>query len=187
MWCKIGRNLGKRPPFLQFSSKLSDFFWWMIFCSLAFESIFFLARMWQLKNRWPLLAPPRAYFYHPQLPKNIFGECWRQTAFAKQNLRSFDEDWWNTHHIRTRCLAAAPPPAFFRVKVDSKLCILWFFFTDILCNHLYLGHYAHEQNQVYETSDALSLDSPNTDCWDSMFVNPQCFQHLKHRVCLAFS
>jgi hypothetical protein len=39
-----------------------------------------------------------------------------------------------------------------------------FFFTDFQCNHMYLDHCAHEQNQVYETGDALSLDSPNTDC-----------------------
>ena len=29
----------------------------------------FLARMRRLKNGWPLSAPPRAYFYHPQLLK----------------------------------------------------------------------------------------------------------------------
>ena len=56
----------------------------------------------------------------------------------------------------------------FRIKICSfKIIYLMtstFFFTDFLCNHLSLGHCAHEQNQVYETGDALSLDSPNTDC-----------------------
>ena len=41
--------------------------------------------MRRLKNGCPLSAPPRAYFYHPQLPKKIFGESWHQTAFTKKN------------------------------------------------------------------------------------------------------
>ena len=159
-------NLEKLPPFLRFSLKLSEFF-------LLKDHLFLLFRMWRLKNEWPLSAPPRAYFYHPQLPKKKIWEF----------LMKID----GIHAISVPDVLPQLPPACFRVKVDSRLYILWSFFTDILCNHLYLDHYAHAQNQVYETSDALSLDSPNTDCWDSMFVYPQCFQPLKHKVCLAFS
>ena len=39
-----------------------------------------------------------------------------------------------------------------------------FFFTDFLYNPRDLGDCSRGQNQRYETSDALSLDSPNTVC-----------------------
>ena len=51
---------------------------------LAFWSLGFFARKQRLKNGWPLSAPPRAYFWHSQLPKKIFGERWNQTAFIKK-------------------------------------------------------------------------------------------------------
>ena len=61
----------KSPPFLQFSSKLSDFF----FGERSVNSVFlqnqifgehtFLTRMRHQKNGWTLSAPPVAYFYHP--------------------------------------------------------------------------------------------------------------------------
>jgi hypothetical protein len=74
-------NLEKRLPFLQFSSKLSEFFLMkdltipLLFSLIvSFWEHTFFARMRRLKNGCPLSAPPRAYFYHPQLPKNFFGE-----------------------------------------------------------------------------------------------------------------
>ena len=88
-------SLEKPPPFLQFSSKISDFFLvkdltnrLLFHLIVSFWEHTFLARMWCLKNRWPLSAPPRAYFYHPQL--------------IKKKLRSFDENWRNTSDICIR-------------------------------------------------------------------------------------
>ena len=58
------------------------------------------------KNGWPLSAPPRAYFHHHQ--------------FFKNNLRSFDENWRNTSHIRTQWMDSNPhPPMCFRVNGRS--------------------------------------------------------------------
>ena len=74
-------NLEKHPPFLQLSSKLSEFFlvkdltnrlFLVLFVSL-WEHAFF-ARMQCLKNGRPLSAPSSAYFYDPQLLKKKFGE-----------------------------------------------------------------------------------------------------------------
>ena len=39
-----------------------------------------------------------------------------------------------------------------------------FFFTDFLYNPRDLVDCSHGQSQKDDTSDALSLDSPNTDC-----------------------
>ena len=49
----------------------------------------FFARMRRLKNGWLLSAPPRAYFYHPQLPKKFFGESWHQAALTQKKLGKF--------------------------------------------------------------------------------------------------
>ena len=55
-------NLEKRPSFLQFSSKLSDFFLWNIwqigFFFSSDHSFWEHFRMRCLKNGWPLSAPP---------------------------------------------------------------------------------------------------------------------------------
>ena len=51
--------------------------------------------------------------------------------------------------------------------IDSKTIYFMpstFFFTDFLYNPHDLGDCSHGQSQRYETSDALSLDSPNTVC-----------------------
>ena len=102
-------NLEKRPPFLQFSSKLSDFFLvkdltnCLLFpMFISFWEHTFLARMRSLKNGWPLLALPRAYFSHPLLLKIFF--WWKLTSnnFHPKKMRSFDENWRNTSNICTR-------------------------------------------------------------------------------------
>ena len=74
-------NLEKRPPFLQFSSKLSEFFLVKDLTNrllfpliVSFWEHTFFARMRRLKNGRPLSAPSSAYFYDPQLLKKIFGE-----------------------------------------------------------------------------------------------------------------
>ena len=102
-------NLEKRPPFLQFSSKLSDFFLvkdlinrLLLPLFVSFWEHSFFARMRCLKNGWPFSAPSSVYFYHPQLFKKIFGESWNHLAFTKNNLRSFGEKWRNTSDICTR-------------------------------------------------------------------------------------
>ena len=68
-------NLEKRLPFLQFSSKLSDFLLvkdlkiFLLFrLIVSFREHTSFARMRRLKNGCPLSARPRAYFYHSQLP-----------------------------------------------------------------------------------------------------------------------
>ena len=127
-------NFEKRTPFLQILSKLSDFFLVkdltniLLFQFIAtFWEHIFLARMRCLKNGWPLSAPPRAYFYHPQLLKKKFGKSWHQTAFTKKQLRSFDENWRNTSNICTRWAAAAPHPhTVLKVIISSGQTILWF-------------------------------------------------------------
>ena len=55
----------------------------------------------------------------------------------------------------------------FCLKIDSKIIDLMpstFFFTDFLYSPHDLLDCSRGQTQIYETSDALSLDSPNTDC-----------------------
>ena len=80
-------KLGKRPPFLQFSSKLSDFFYWW--------------KIWQIEFFFIWSAFGSLFFW--------LG-CWHQTAFTKKiNLRSFHQNWRNTSHIRTRWIESAPP------------------------------------------------------------------------------
>ena len=91
-------NLEKRPPSLQFSSKVSDFFFvkdltnrLLLLLFVSFWEHTFFARMWRLKNGWPLSAPSSAYFYHPQFLKKKFGESWNHTAFIKKKFEKF---WW---------------------------------------------------------------------------------------------
>ena len=70
----------------------------------------FLARMRRLKNGWPLSAPPRAYFYHPQLLKKFFGKSWNQTAFTKKEFQKF---WWKLKEYKPYPYPAGtfgPPP-----------------------------------------------------------------------------
>jgi hypothetical protein len=72
-------NLEKHPPFLQFSSNISKFLFLvkdltnrlLFLLIVSFWEHAFFAKMQRLKNGCPLSAPPgpRAYFYHPQLPK----------------------------------------------------------------------------------------------------------------------
>ena len=59
---------------------------YMNFRFIIFWEHRFLARMRCLKNGWPLLAPPIAYFHHPQFLKKEFGESWHQIAFTKKNV-----------------------------------------------------------------------------------------------------
>ena len=122
MWCKIG-GIYKTSSI---SSIFIKTFWFFFVKDLTNRLLFplivsfwehnFLARMRHLKNGWPLSAPPRVYFYHPQLLKKNFGDSWHQTAFTKKHLRSFDQNWRNTRHICTRWAAAASPPGFLGLK-----------------------------------------------------------------------
>ena len=65
-------NLEKRPPFLQVSSKLSEFSLvkdltnrLLLPLIVSFWEHTLFAWMRRLKNVCPLSVPPRAYFYHP--------------------------------------------------------------------------------------------------------------------------
>ena len=93
-------NLEKRPPFLHFLSKLSDFFFgerskkssFFYQKPKVFEGILFLlgCNVWKM-DEWPLSAPPRAYFCYPKFLKKNFGNSWHQTAFTKKKFGKF---WW---------------------------------------------------------------------------------------------
>ena len=127
MWRKIGRIYKNVCHFFLI------FFWWTIWQIvffflwwLAFGSILFF-----LKNGCPFSAPPRAYFYHPQLPKNNLGESWNQTAFTQKKLRSFDQNWRNTRHICTRWIDSPNPGLLglnykiFVMIIHVKSVVLW--------------------------------------------------------------
>ena len=72
-------NLEKSLPFLQFSSKLSDFFFLWKNKSSSFSSsdqllgaYLDLDRIRWLKNEWPCSVPSMVYFYYSQLPKKLW-------------------------------------------------------------------------------------------------------------------
>ena len=80
----------------------------------------FLARMRHLKNGWPLSAPPRVCFYHPQLLKKHFGKSWHQTAFAKIKFEKF---WWQLKEYKPYPYPAGtfgPPFHPLGLKMTSK-------------------------------------------------------------------
>ena len=93
---------------------------------ISFWEHIHLARMWRLKNGWPLSVPPRAYFYHPQLPKKLFGESWNQTAFTKK-IWEFVIKIEGIHTISAldgqNLGRICPPPPGFRVKGHDRKVI----------------------------------------------------------------
>ena len=117
-------NLEKRPPFLQFSSKLSEFFfWWKIsqivsflFCSLAYGSMLFLlgCDAWKMEDLFQRPLVPISMI--PNFSKKILVKAEIPQLSSKKNLISFDENWRNTSNICNWWAAAAPSPGFIRVK-----------------------------------------------------------------------
>ena len=90
---------------------------------VSFGEHIFLASMWRLKNEWPL-APPRAYFCHPQLIKKTYGESWHQTAFTKKNLRTFDEIK-GIQAISILNGQNLPPPPLHVLGLNAKSMFKW--------------------------------------------------------------
>ena len=101
-------NLEKRPPFLQFLSKLSEFFFGerscksssFSFCSLAFESIFFWLGCddWKMDDLFQRPLGPTSSILN--FPKKFLVKAEIQQLSPKKNLRSFDENWGHTCLIR---------------------------------------------------------------------------------------
>ena len=100
----LKKKFGKR------SDKSGSFFKAQSFCEHTF-----LARMWCLKNGWPLSAPPRAYFYHHQLlKKNLV-----KAGMEQLSPKKFEKFWWKLKECKPNPYPVGhfgPPFASFRVK-----------------------------------------------------------------------
>ena len=82
----------------------------------SFWEHIFWARMWCLKNGWPLSVPPMAYFYHPQHIGNNVRKWRLMSAFTKKRFEKF---WWKLkeHKPCPYSMGRIPPPsAYFRVN-----------------------------------------------------------------------
>ena len=88
----------------------------------------FLARMQCLKNGWPHSAPPRAYFYHPQLLKKKFGESWQDLLLGGGQLLSWRTvDCWilsTLGSVLCNCPASNPNWTRSKRKVNKSLYLL---------------------------------------------------------------
>jgi hypothetical protein len=99
---QIWPNLEKRPPFLQFSPKLSDFFLvkdltnclfiLFLFFLVSFCEHTFFARMRRLKNGCPLSALPRPSSIILNFPKTFLVKADIKQLSPKTNLTFFDEN-----------------------------------------------------------------------------------------------
>ena len=126
-------NLEKRPPFPQFSSKLSEFFFvkdltnqGFFYKLKAFKGILFWlgGEVWKMDDLFQ--RPPRAYFYQPQLLKKKFGESCHLTVFTK---KCFEKFWWNFQAYKpypypVGHFGPPPLPPLQLMKVCGKLFFL---------------------------------------------------------------
>ena len=91
----------------------------------SFWEHIFLARMWCLKNGWQLSAPPRTYFYHPQLFKKIYRESWDLTAFTKKSVVQICATWvylWGQSHQKLVNLRVFTTRSVFGHNKKSYIC-----------------------------------------------------------------
>jgi hypothetical protein len=126
-------NLEKRPLFLQFYQNFLNFlFCWKIwqigfFCHLiiAFKGIFFWlgCDAWKMDDQFQRPLWPISIIIN--FSKNLLVKADIKQLSPKKKLRSFDDNWRNTSHIRTWWVDSPPPLGFFRVTLVVSTLLRW--------------------------------------------------------------
>ena len=131
-------NLEKCPPFLQFSSKLSEFFfWWKIwqivfffFCSLAFESILF----WLGCDDWKMddlfqrpLGPTSSILNFPkaneQRKKKTICEIFHQKKIQKvlMKIEEMADVFLNSANFASHAFLTSAPPSGYALNLKALI------------------------------------------------------------------